>query len=81
MKKALYALLICSTLTVALPSLSVTGLAAPTAATEAAASEAESAVIARKPYTKWYYKTINGQLYKRLYDATNEKWLTDWIKC
>lgn len=81
MKKALYALLICSTLTVALPSLSVTSFAAPAAATEVEAIEAGSAVIARKPITKWYYKTINGQLYKRLYDTTNEKWLTDWIKC
>lgn len=76
MKKAFYALLICSTLTVALPSLSVTSLAAP-----AAATEAEAAVIARKPVTEWRYKVINGYLYKRLYDKTNEIWLTDWIKC
>ena len=27
------------------------------------------------------YKTINGKLYKRLYDTTHEKWLTDWIPC
>lgn len=81
MKKTLFALLICSTLAVALPSLSVTSFAAPAAITDAGANEAASAVIARKPITKWYYKTINGKLYKRLYDATNEKWLTDWIPC
>ena len=81
MKKALYVLLICSTLTVALPSFSITSFAAPATTTEMGAAEATSAVIARKPYTKWYYKTINGKLYKRLYDATHEKWLTDWIPC
>ncbi len=81
MKKALYALLICSTLTLALPSLSVTSFAEPTVATEGTAVEATSDVVARKAITKWYYKTINGQLYKRLYDTTHEKWLTDWIKC
>ncbi len=81
MKKALYALLICSTLTVALPSLSVTSLAAPASSTEAEALNAASAVIARKPITEWRYKIINGELYKRLYDTTNKIWLTDWIKC
>lgn len=80
MKKALYALLICGTLTVSLPSLCVNSYAAP-AVTEDTAVEAASDVIARAPITKWYYKTINGQLYKRLYDGTNKKWLTDWIKC
>ncbi len=78
MKKALYALLICSTLAVALPSLNVTSYAATT---EATADAAASAVTARKAITKWYYKTINGKLYKRLYDTTHEKWLTDWIPC
>lgn len=81
MKKTIYALLICSTLAVALTSLSVTSFAAPAAATEATADETTSAVTARKPITRWYYKTINGKLYKRLYDATNKKWLTDWIPC
>lgn len=81
MKKTLYALLICSTLAVALPSLSITSFAAPAATTEATADEATSAVTARKPITRWYYKTINGKLYKRLYDGTNKKWLTDWIPC
>ena len=59
----------------------LTSFAAPATATEATADEAASAVTARKPITRWYYKTINGKLYRRLYDATNEKWLTDWIPC
>lgn len=29
----------------------------------------------------WYYKEENGKRYMRLYDATNEVWLTDWILC
>lgn len=29
----------------------------------------------------WYYKEENGKGYRRLWDATNQKWLTDWILC
>lgn len=29
----------------------------------------------------WVTKTEKGIKYKRLYDATNKKWLTDWIRC
>ena len=29
----------------------------------------------------WYYKKENGKSYRRLYDATNGKWVTDWILC
>lgn len=28
---------------------------------------------------EWRYKTINGKLYKRLYNATTNRWETDWI--
>ena len=79
MKKALYALLICSTLAVALPSLSVTSFAEPAISTEA--DETGSDITARKAITEWRYKVINRKLYKRLYDTTHEKWLTDWIPC
>lgn len=29
----------------------------------------------------WYYKEVNGKRYRRLYDATNQEWVTDWILC
>ena len=35
----------------------------------------------RSATTVWYYKVENGKKYRRLYDATNGKWLTDWILC
>ena len=60
---------------------SVTSFAKPAAATERTAVEATSDITARKAITRWYYKTINGKLYKRLYDCTHEKWLTDWLPC
>lgn len=31
--------------------------------------------------TRWYYKTVNGKRYRRLYDETDQEWLTDWILC
>lgn len=29
----------------------------------------------------WEYKTINGKLYKRLYNYTTKEWIGDWILC
>ena len=81
MKKALYALLICTTLTVSLPALSVNILAASAEPVADTSVETTPDVLARKPITEWRYKVINGKLYKRLYDTTSEKWLTDWNTC
>ena len=78
MKKALYVLLTCATLTLSLPSRSVTSLAAePTEATV----ETSSDTTTYAAVTEWRYKVINGYVYKRLYDKTNKIWLTDWIPC
>lgn len=35
----------------------------------------------KAPITVWKYKEENGKKYMRLYDATNQVWLTDWILC
>ena len=31
--------------------------------------------------TVWHYKEVDGKKYRRLYDAMNQEWLTDWILC
>lgn len=33
----------------------------------------------RKDILEWRYKTINGKLYKRLYNISQDKWVGDWI--
>ena len=82
MKKALYLLLTCATLTLSLPSLSVTSLTAePTEATVETSVETSSDTTTYAAVTEWRYKVINGYVYKRLYDKTNKIWLTDWIPC
>ena len=30
---------------------------------------------------RWYTKVENGKTYRRLYDSTHGKWVTDWILC
>ena len=35
--------------------------------------------IVKSGDTQWIYKTENGKVYRRLWDETNKKWLTDWI--
>ena len=82
MKKAMYVLLTCATLTLSLPSLSITTLAAePAEANVETSVEASSDTVTYAAVTEWRYKVINGHVYKRLYDKTNKIWLTDWIKC
>lgn len=29
----------------------------------------------------WHKKEVDGKKYRRLYDTTNQEWLTDWILC
>lgn len=36
---------------------------------------------ARAVQYEWRYKIENGKMYRRLWDRTNGKWLTDWILC
>ncbi len=32
-------------------------------------------------YTEWRYKVVNGMLYRRLYDCTDQCWIGDWEAC
>lgn len=32
----------------------------------------------RSNKTQWIYKTIDGKVYRRLYDLTDQKYLTNW---
>lgn len=40
---------------------------------------AEEEVAPRAEETVWYFRNYNGQLQKRLWSITEEKWLTDWM--
>ena len=44
-------------------------------------TEESEAVSTRAAQLVWYYKVEGGKKYRRLYDATNQKWLTEWILC
>jgi len=49
-----------------------TAMAVPT---QAATREG---ISTRRPIIEYRYKLVNGYLYRRLYDATNDKWLGPW---
>ena len=36
-------------------------------------------VTPKSDIKRWLYKTENGKLYKRLYNASTDTWETDWI--
>lgn len=37
-------------------------------------------ITPRKDIIEWRFKLIDGHWYKRLWNASKAKWLTDWIK-
>ena len=37
-------------------------------------------LIQKKDVLVWKYKSINGKMYKRLYNKTTGKWGGDWIR-
>lgn len=37
------------------------------------------AAEARAYIYEWFYKVIDGHVYKRLYNCTKEEWVGDWI--
>jgi hypothetical protein len=39
----------------------------------------ENSVTPRSDIKEWVYKTENGKLYKRLYNASTASWESDWI--
>ncbi len=41
----------------------------------------EAGIMPLAEETKWYYTTINGIYYKRLWSITYGKWLTEWMPC
>lgn len=41
----------------------------------------DNSVSVRSSKKVWVYKEENGKRHMRLYDATNQVWLTDWIVC
>lgn len=59
--------------------LSLTALFSPVATVTADAAFFGPTVQPYSNVTEWHYKIENGKLYKRLYDTTEHRWLTDWI--
>ena len=53
------------------------------AAQEVRTYEADGGEIVSPRSTQymWVYKEMNGKKYRRLWDATHEEWVTDWILC
>ncbi|WP_314065976.1 hypothetical protein [uncultured Vagococcus sp.] len=42
--------------------------------------EPNSPLIERAKIVEWRFKTVDGKVYKRLFDYTNQKWIGDWLK-
>ncbi len=50
-------------------------------AAEAVIAGESGTIVPMRDDLVWYYKTENGKKYRRLYNKTTKKWLTDWILC
>lgn len=53
-------------------------MAAETASRPLGAYSNENATM-RADYVEYIYKVIDGKVYKRLYNFTEEEWIGDWI--
>lgn len=66
----------------ALATMGITTLSTPVmfAQNVAAPAAVEGTTIQPRDYIyEWYYKVIDGHLYKRLFNATTGHWEGDWI--
>lgn len=43
------------------------------------ASISSKSIEPKSDILQWVFKTIDGQLYKRLWNATQACWVTDWL--
>lgn len=66
---------ICSTLIITLMFVSNDFIYAADFNTIPSISQQES----KESYCQWYYKKIDGKLYRRLYDTSKRTWITDWL--
>lgn len=60
--------------------LSVAPVGVPAVAAEAAVKE-ESVAEPQADRLVWYVIEVDGVKYRRLYNASYEYWVTDWIRC
>ena len=45
----------------------------------AQSSASDSSITPQSDDIGWRYKTVNGKLYKRLYNYSTNQWIGDWI--
>lgn len=72
MRTLVYALVIMGITAFGSPVSFVEGVVALNAI-EASAAETRAYIY------EWYYKVIDGHVYKRLFNETKEEWVGDWI--
>lgn len=65
-------LLACTVFTIASP--------ADMSTVQASANTTTVSQNARHSIISWRFKTVDGVIYKRLYDYSSDTWIGDWIK-
>lgn len=46
---------------------------------ESAFSSSSNSIEPRSDILEWVFKTFNGKQYRRLWNATQGRWVTDWL--
>lgn len=70
-KLTLLGVLCCLSLLFMIPECTLTA--------DAAAGNGSGTIQPKAEIVEWIYKTEDGKLYKRLYNHTTDKFITDWI--
>lgn len=61
--------------------MSAAGWSAPQISTIKNSGIDGGSIQPRKDKIEWVYKTIDGHIYRRLYNYSKGEWVGDWIAC
>ena len=78
MKTKKFILAATTVLTLSLCSLQP-AITAAASSQSCAVEQSEGTVSPRSDVKRWIYKIENGNIYKRLYNASMDEWIGDWI--
>lgn len=77
MKRKLIIIITTLCITLSIPSFALASVPIP----DNICVDSKTTITPYSDNIQWRYKSINGVLYKRLYNYTRKQWIGEWIKC
>ena len=81
LRKKMLAVFSASMLAISFMGLQVSAVNLVPSQTPAIKNESKEAIQPRKDKIDWLYKSVDGQLYRRLFNYSKNEWIGDWEIC